>query len=129
MLRITARIIPFMMSRVLHVAVLSAVAVLAGCSTLGGYPNDWHGASDVIHVYVSDSAKAIEIPTAGQVITLIDAVLKAGESAGDLSHVVVCRRIGSEMTRLVVDVRDMLRTGNTANNIQLQPGDVIGIAG
>ncbi len=118
-----------MMPRVLGVAFPFALAVLSGCSSVGGNSGAWEMRGDTIHVYVSGSRKPIEIGTTGQVITLIDAVIKAGQSVGDLRHVVVFRRAGAETIQFEVDVREMLLTGNTANNIQLQPGDLVRIAG
>jgi hypothetical protein len=112
-----------------HLAVLLAATLLAACSTLGSYPDDWHDASDAIHIYVSDSAKAIEIRTAGEVVTLLDAVLKVSEPGPNFSHVVVSRPIGSEMTLQVINARNILLTGKSADNIQLQPGNMVSIAG
>lgn len=118
-----------MITRLLRAAVCCAAAALPACSTLGGYPPEWHEARDSIHVYVSDSSEPIEIATGGEIRTVLDVVLAVGRTAGDLSRVVVFRRAGADMSRFEVDVRDMLLTGNTASNIQLQPGDVVGIAG
>ena len=118
-----------MMTRVLGAAFLFVLVVLSGCSSVGGNSGAWEIRSDTIHVYVSGSRKPIEIDTTGQVITLIDAVFKAGQSVGDLRHVLVLRRAGAETIQWEVDVREMLLTGNAANNIQLEPGDLVRIVG
>ena len=115
--------------RGLHVAALAFAVAFSGCTSLGSYPSEWHGTSDAIHVYVADAATAIEIPATGGDVTVLDAVFHAGLPVGDLTNVVLYRRAGSEMLRLAIDVREMVRTGNNSSNILLQAGDVIGIAG
>lgn len=122
------------MKMVVRVALSLGVVLLSACSSMEDSPGAWEVRSDTIHVYVSGSRKPVEIASSGQVVTLIDAVFEArqsvgDQSVGDLRHVLVLRRAGAETIRLEVDVRDMLRTGNTANNIQLQSGDVVRIAG
>lgn len=121
--------IRLMIRGVLQSFLLSGVGLLSACSTLGGYPSEWHSTSNVIHAYVSDSGRAVEIPVT-EGITLIDVVLQVAKNdEGDLTRVVVYRRAGSEVLRFDVDVRDMLLTGRTVNNLQLRAGDVVGIAG
>ena len=119
-----------MVRHILGTFALVAMALAPACSTLGDYPSDWHSASNSIHVYISEPARVVEIPFRGEKISLLDVFFTHGMAErGDLSHVVVFRRTGSGTTRLEVDVRDMIRTGNNDNNIMLQPGDVVGIAG
>jgi len=118
-----------MSMRTIGALVLVAMALASACSTVQGYPPEWHAATNSIHVYGSIPAKTIGLPASGEPVTLLDVVLGLGETGSDLTRVVVFRRSGSEMIRLDVDVRAMLLTGQTTQNIMLQPGDVVGIVG
>jgi hypothetical protein len=120
---------PAMLKRILGMMVFCAMAFGSACSTLGGYPSEWHNSTDSIYVYVSDPSNMTKMPAAGKTVTLLDAVLSLGDTGGDLSRVVVERCSDAGMIRLEVDVRQMLLTGVTTQNILLQPGDVVGIPG
>lgn len=118
-----------MIKRVVQASVLCMVFGLSACASVGRYPNQWHAADSSIRVYVSDSDQSVEIEAGNKTVTLLDAVFSVDHSGADLSRVVVYRRAGSEMIRLEVDVVEMVRTGETAGNVELRPGDVVGIAG
>ena len=118
-----------MMRRMLTVTGTVTVLLAAACSSLDGYPGEWHSATDSVRVYVADRTRVTALPISDQPMTLLDAVFALGDTGADLSRITVFRRSGSETMTLEVDVREMVRTGATEKNILLQPGDVVGIAG
>lgn len=97
----------------------------SACATNDHYPPEWHSASDSVHVFGALPSRTIAMPAGGEDVTVLEFVTGLGDTGCDLSHVVVFRRSGPDMLQVAIDVKDMIRTGNTVSNIVLRPGDVV----
>lgn len=105
------------------------MAMASACATSDHYPPEWHSASDSVHVFGALPTRTIPLPAGGEDVTALEFVTGLGETGCDLSHAMVFRRSGPDMLQIAIDVKDMIRTGNTVSNIVLRPGDVVEVAG
>jgi len=58
-------------------------------------------------------------------LTLLACVAAAKTASSDFEHVVLLRGFSPQQLIVAVDIKDMIRTGRTHNNVRVRPGDVL----